>query len=106
MAFCLTVVGFALGSSARERVAGDLGTSVAYAAMASLAVAIVYHIAMLLVGRTDSIVDALFLRALPTALLTIVAFLPFAYYFARVRTHGSALGRGRHSGGGLNRRGL
>lgn len=106
MAFCLTVVGFALGSSARERVAGDLGTSVAYAAMASLAVAIVYHIAMLLVGRTDSIVDALFLRALPTALLTIVAFLPFAYYFACVRTHGSALGRGRHSGGGLNRRGL
>lgn len=106
MALCLTVAGFALGSSVRERVAGDLGSSLVYVAVASLSVSVVYHVAMLLVGRTDSLVDALFLRALPSALLTLVAFLPFAYYFSRVRTHGSPLGRGRHSGGGLTRRGL
>ena len=85
---------------------GAASASLVYVAVASLSVSVVYHVAMLLVGRTDSIIDALFLRALPTALLTLVAFLPFAYYFSRVRTHGSALGRGRHSGGGLNRRGL
>lgn len=60
---------------------------------------------MLLVGQASSLVDVLFLRALPTAVLTLVAFLPFAYYFARVRAHGMGLS-GRHSRGGLGRRGL
>lgn len=102
MAFCLTLVGFALGLGARERVVGDLATSVVYASAASLAVSVVYHVAMLLVGQSSSLIDALFLRALPTALLTIVAFLPFAYYFSRVRTHGMGLS-GRHASGGLGR---
>ena len=98
MAFCLTLVGFALGLGARERVVGDLATSVVYASASSLAVSV----AMLLVGQSSSLIDALFLRALPTALLTIVAFLPFAYYFSRVRTHGMGLS-GRHASGGLGR---
>ncbi len=102
MAFCLTLVGFALGLGARERVVGDLATSVVYASASSLAVSVVYHVAMLLVGQSSSLIDALFLRALPTALLTIVAFLPFAYYFSRVRTHGMGLS-GRHASGGLGR---
>lgn len=105
MAFCLTVVGYALGSGARERVVGDLATSVAYVGACSLAVSVVYHVAMLLVGQASSLVDVLFLRALPTAVLTLVAFLPFAYYFSRVRAHGMGLS-GRHSRGGLGRRGL
>lgn len=106
MAFCLTATGYVLGQSAREQAVGDLASSVVSTAAASLAVALVYHLAMLLVGQTSSIIDALFLRALPTALLTLVAFLPFAYYFSRVRTHGPSLGGGRHSSASLGGRGL
>ena len=39
---------------------------------------------MLLVGQADSLLDVLVFRTLPTALLTFVFFLPFAYYFSRV----------------------
>ncbi|MBM6675182.1 rod shape-determining protein MreD [Olsenella uli] len=106
MAFCLTVAGALLGMSARERLAGDLASSVVHAAAVSLGVSVVYHLAMLLVGQASSLVDVLFLRALPTALLTVVFFLPFAYYFSRVRTHGSGLGGGRPRGGSLGRHGL
>lgn len=106
MAFCLTVASFVLGLSERERLAGDLASSVVHAAAASLGVSVVYHLAMLLVGQSDSLIDALFLRALPTAILTLVFFLPFAYYFSRVRTHGPNLGGGRHSAGSLGGRGL
>ncbi len=105
MALCLSVVGFVLGSSVREGLTGDLASAVVYAAAASLATSLVYHLAMLLVGQSSSLVDALFLRALPTALLTLVAFVPFAYYFSRVRAHGPSLGGGRRAGG-LGRRGL
>ena len=81
---------------------GDLASAATTFAVAALGVSFVYHLAMLLVGQSSSLIDALFLRALPTALLTIVAFLPFASYFSRVRTHGMGLS-GRHASGGLGR---
>lgn len=105
MAFCLTVASFLLSGEGRERAAGDLGLCVARFAVADLAVALVYHLAMLLVGQSDSLVDTLFLRALPTAALTLVAFLPFAWLLNRARTPGSSLG-GRRRGSHLSGRGL
>lgn len=95
MAFCLTLAAFALAGEGRERVAGDLALSVTRFAVVDVAVALVYHLAMLLVGQTTSLIDALVLRALPTAALTLVAFLPFAYVLARVRVPSSSLGSRR-----------
>lgn len=105
MAFCLSVSSYLLGTEGRDRMSGDLMFSVGAFAAASLGVSFVYHLAMLLVGQADSIVDVLFLRTLPTTLLTIVFFLPFAYYFSRLRSSGPSLGRSR-GGSHLNTRGL
>ena len=105
MAFCLTVTAFVLGLEGVGRGAGDLGSAMARFSVAAAAVSLVYHLAMLLTGATSSFVDAVFLRALPTTLLTVVAFVPFAYYLSRVRAASSGLGlsrRGSHlSGKGL-----
>ncbi len=101
MAGILTVASHILGSEQRNRMAGDFAASVVSFSAASLACSVVYSLAMLLVGQSSSFLDALFLRAVPTAFLTIVAFLPFAYYFSRVKAGGSGL-----SGGHFSRRGL
>ena len=105
MGFCLTLASFALGLVARGRGALDLSSSVPLFTATVLAVSIVYNLAMLLTGDSSSIVDSLFLRALPTTLLTVIAFLPFAYYLGRVRAAGSGFAlsrRGSHlSGKGL-----
>lgn len=104
MAFCLTVSSYLLGTECRNRMAGDLASSVALFSASALGVSLVYHLAMLLVGQADSLIDVIVFRTLPTTLLTVVFFLPFAYYFSRVRASGSSLGGGR--GGHFSRRGL
>lgn len=92
MAFCLTVSSFALGMEQRNRMAGDLGSAMGLFCAATLGVSLVYHLAMLLVGQASSIIDVVIFRALPAALLTVVFFLPFAYYYSRVRVTGQSLG--------------
>ena len=100
MAFCLTVSSYVLGLEGRDRMSGDLGASVALFSASALAVSLVYHLAMLLVGQADSVVD-------PTAALSVVFFLPFAYYFSRVRSSGSGLGSSRAARGGhFSKKGL
>lgn len=104
MAFCLTGASYLMGLEGRDRMSGDLASSATTFAAAALGVSFAYHLAMLLVGQASSILDVLFFRTLPTALLTFVAFLPFAYYFSRVRSSGGgSLGRkhGKLSGKGL-----
>ena len=97
MAFCLSASSFALGLEERNRMAGDLAS-----ATAQFAVSLVYHLAMLLVGQADSLLDVLVFRTLPTAALTFVFFLPFDYYFSRVHVpSGPSLG-----GGHFSRRGV
>ncbi len=100
MAFCLTVSSFVLGIEERNRMADGLGATVVLFAGADLGVGLVYHLAMLLVGEASSLLDVLVYRTLPTALLTLLFFLPFAYYFSRVHVTGPNLGgarRGKHS---------
>ena len=104
MAFCLTATSFLMGLSQRDRMAGDLAGSVVSFACAALAVSLVYHLALLLVGQADSLLDVIVFRALPSTLLTVVAFLPFAYLLSRVRVSGGSSlggGRGKFSGRGL-----
>ncbi len=103
MAFCLTVSSYLLGAESRNRMSGDFAGSVIQAALAAIATSLVYCLCMLMVGQTSSFVDALVLRALPMALLTVLGFLPFAYYYSRVRTSGPSLGAG---GGHFSKRGL
>ncbi|WP_321971439.1 rod shape-determining protein MreD [Paratractidigestivibacter sp.] len=100
MAFILTLVSRFLGAEQRTRMAADFSSCVVMTFAASLASALAYSLAMLLTGNSSSILDALVFRAIPSAFLTIVAFLPFAYYFLRVRS-GSSLGAGRFSSKGL-----
>ncbi len=100
MAFLLSICSYLLGGDGRNRMAGDLGSNVAVFTVASLGCALAYSLAMLLVGSASSIVDALVFRALPTAFLTVAAFLPFAYYSSRVKASSSL------SGGRFARRGL
>lgn len=92
MAFILTLVSRFLGSEQRNRMAGDFSTCLVLFSVASLASALVYSLAMLVTGNASSIVDALVFRTIPTTLLSIVAFLPFAYYFSRVRSNSSLSG--------------
>ena len=103
MAFCLSVSSYVLGLGGRDRMSGELGGSMGMVLGACFGVSVVYHLAMLLVGQADSIVDVLFLRALPSAVLTLVFFLPFAYYFSRLRSSGPSLG-GR--GSRVSRKGI
>ena len=100
MAFCLTVSSYVLGLEGRDRMSGDLGASVALFSASALAVSLVYHLAMLLVGQAGSLIDVVVFRTLPTWALTVVCFLPFAYYYSRLRASGPELGAGR-----LSRRG-
>lgn len=100
MAFILTLVSRFLGSEQRNRMAGDFSTGVVMFSASSLAAALVYSLAMLLTGNASSIIEALVFRAVPTAFLSIVAFLPFAYYFSRVRSS-SSLSGGHFSSKGL-----
>lgn len=101
MALILTVASYVMGKEQRNRMAGDFGASVLTFVVASFLTALAYSVAMLIVGSASSIVDVLVLRAVPTAVLSTVAFLPFAYYFSRVRPSGSSLAGGHFSRKGL-----
>lgn len=101
MAFCLTVSSYVMGMEGRDRMSGDFAGSMALFSANAFFVSLVYHLAMLLTGHASSLVDVLFLRTLPTFVLTLLSFVPFAYYFARLRSSGSGLGGGHFSGKGI-----
>lgn len=92
MALLCTIGAFSLGLEARNRLADDPSGSVVAFSGCALAVSFFYHLAMLLVGQADGLVDLLFLRTIPTTILTIIAFLPFVWFFSR-----DTVGMRRHS---------
>ena len=109
MSLLLCVSSYVMGLEGRNRVSGDLGLTTGSFAAHALAVSLAYHIAMLLVGQASGFVDVIFLRTLPTAFLTIIAFIPFAVWLTRAQPSGPSLGggRGRSSHGShLDMRGL
>ena len=92
MAFLLTLGSFVIGLGARNCMADDFrGSMATFAALAGI-VSVFYHVAMLLVGDAHSIIDVVFLRALPTTALTVVAFAPFAYVISRATGNALSLG--------------
>lgn len=89
MSCILTVASFFVGSEARNRIADDfVGSMQLFGGLAG-AVSLVYHVTMLLLGEASGLVDVLFMRTLPTTILSVIAFAPFAYLISR--NTGSAL---------------
>lgn len=99
MALLLSVASYVLGMEGRNRLSGDLMAGIAPFVAADLAVNVLYGMGLMLTGDASGLVDAVFLRALPGALLSLVAFLPFAYFESRVRTSGPNLGGGHFKRG-------
>ncbi|MCH3948774.1 MAG: rod shape-determining protein MreD [Olsenella sp.] len=109
MAGCCAATAYLMGQEGRNRMAGELAASMAEFSIAALIVSLIYHLAMLMVGQSSSLLDVILLRTLPTAFLTIIAFLPFAWYYSRSVGGGSGLslgGRRRGGGSHLSTRGL
>lgn len=94
MAFLLTIASFALGIEVHDRIADDPVITIIPVSLVALAVSLCYHFAMLLMGLDASLVSILFLRSLPSALLTIIAYALFALAMGRHRgSKGTSLGK-------------
>lgn len=109
MSFLLSVSAYLLGLQGRNRITGDLGLTMGTFTVHALAVSLAYHVTMLLVGEAGGFLDVVALRTLPTALLTVIAFIPFAIWLTRVQPSGPNLGGGRRRssrGSHFNMRGL
>lgn len=83
MALLLTVSSFQMGMECRNRLAGELGPSMILFVIHAVLVSLFYHLAMLIVGQASSVFDVIVLRTLPTLLLTVLAFVPFAIVYSR-----------------------
>ena len=92
MSFLLTIASFVMGLEARNRLADDFRGAVTTFAAYAAAVSAFYHIAMFLVGEASSLVDVIFLRTLPTWVLTVAAFAPFASVLSRATGNALTLG--------------
>jgi rod shape-determining protein MreD len=101
MALLLTVASFVLGMEDRNRLGEDPSGSVVIFLITCAATLAAYHLAMLLVGQSSSFVDVMVLRWAPTLLLTVIAFLPFAYVGAHAGGSPLSLGGGKRSRGKL-----
>ena len=89
MSFLLTLGSYVLGIEARNRLADDFrGSMMTFGVFAAI-VCLLYHVAMFLVGEASSVLDVIFLRTLPTLVLTLIAFAPFASIISHAT--GSAL---------------
>lgn len=87
MALLLTCAAYGLGIEVRDRIADNPVTTFIPVSVAALCVFSLYHMAMLLVGLSSSIIDALILRTIPTVVLTVIAYVAFALTLGR--RHGS-----------------
>jgi len=83
MTLLLTIASFVMGMETRNRLKDDVSAAVILFLIVSLLTCLLYNLAMFLVGLSGSLVDMLFLRTIPTFVLTSLAFLPFAYLNSR-----------------------
>ena len=96
MALLTTVASYLLGMEVRNKIATDGFRTIVDFAIAAFAVSLVYHLMMIVLGDGVSVFDALFLRTLPTVLLTVIAYLPFVLILSHRDGGGSSFG-GAHS---------
>ncbi len=92
MAFLLTGGSFVVGIEARNRMADDFSGSMRIFSAMTLVVSFLYHVTMLLVGQATSVIDVIALRTIPTVILTVVAFAPFAYFLSHATGTALTLG--------------
>lgn len=79
MALLLTVMSYVLGSEERNRFADEPAESLTSFAASSLVALLMYHLTMLFMGASSSLIGALFMRTLPSYLLTLLVFAAFSY---------------------------
>lgn len=94
MSLLLTVAAFLLGSKERNSFAENPQVAVVEGGIAALVVSLIYSLSMLLAGDATSILEVIFSRALPTAVLTFVLYLPFAFVLSRTSRLNMGLGSG------------
>lgn len=90
MALCLSVLGFALSQDAWTSAGSTVAGSCLVAAVSSLVVSFFCQAVLTLVGQAGSFLETLGFSTLPSALLSAVAFVPFA--LALCRPQGPSLG--------------
>ena len=96
MALLLTVSSYVLGIEVRNKLNDDPSVSITQFSIAAAAVCGAYALALVMVEGTG-IIGALFIRALPSALATIVCYLPFVTILSKGRG-GFNLATGRSAG--------
>lgn len=108
MSLLLTICAYVLGYKVRNALADNPHVALAEGAVAALVVSLIYSFAMLLTGDASSVIDVIVFRAVPTALLTFLAYVPFALILSRTARLGMGLGGsiGRTLGSRRGGRGL
>lgn len=103
MAFLLTVGSLLISAGSGSSQSEDSRTAFMSYVFLALVAELVYGLMMLMLGQSASFVDAIFLRALPSFLLDLVAYAP--YYFLSSRSQ-SGFGGHAPRGSHLSTRGL
>ncbi len=93
MAFELTLTSYLLGRECRNRFSDDHPICVGMFLAANMCCSLVYNLTMLIVGESHSLFGIIFLRALPSFVLTCIPFF-IAYYFLAIRSQASSFGGG------------
>ena len=83
LALMLSIASYILGMEVHDRISEEPVMTLIPFSIAALSVSLVYGLLALAFGMGESLFDAIFLRALPSALLTIIAYLPFLYFLGR-----------------------
>lgn len=104
MALLLTIMSFVMGIENRNRLSDDATGSLLVFLLSSFIVLLVYHFTMFLFGFASSFLDVLFMRTLPSFVLTGLAYLPFSYLMSRTHSlpfqfGGKTQRKARRSGG-------
>lgn len=82
-ALLMSLMGFVLGMRAQNLLADDRGQATLIFAIADVIVCILYHLAAAALGYETSVLEAIFMRALPTGLLTFLVFLLMSFFYGR-----------------------
>lgn len=88
MALILTITAYVLGIEVHDRISEEPLMTIIPFVGAALSVSLTYSLLALAFGMGESLFDAIFLRALPSALLTTVFYVPFVLILGRTRRGG------------------
>lgn len=88
MALLLSIAAYVLGVEVRDRISEEPMMTLIPFSIAALSVSLCYGLFALAFGVGESLFDAVFLRALPSALLTVIVYVPFLIFMGRSRRGG------------------